>query len=819
MTPPLSQRIDRRSPTTHERESCSPGARIARAVWQHWPTLAVLALAALLLAVYAAIFLPYLPSARGTVGHDYGLHFPSLLAGYYWFLENPVWTIPWFSPAQCGGFPYFADPNVGYYTIPQWLTFLVSPIEAVRCTLLLFAAIGFAGCYVLMRRGFEASRPAASLSATLFLFNGFFVYRVLIGHLTFHPFMLLPAVAAAILPPPRTHAMQYRTIAVRTVFAACCLAYMFHAGMIHAIPPALLAIAGILLMHAALFGWSREPWLGLGAAGLGALALSAGKLHAELALLGHFPRDHYPLPGIEGLGTTIALAFRTLFLEVPADAARHIVNSRWLMDRHEWEYGVSPVPLALILAGVTTGAMQAVRRGTWPQFGWGPALALAGLAVLLAAPLLLNWYVLEWNRFLKRLPFFAASSNLLRWFCAYIPVAVLVAGLVLDRLPLPRAIRGAGRSGLAGVGIIVAVGMQAHTDRGYYEQQPYAIAPIQAAWASASIQRSAQPIERIALGRSLDGTGPNDGMSRGISSILCYQPLMGYRLEMFPVGRLRPGPVFPPAPAGINLKQPACYLFPAENTCEPGDHFPPEAVAAAEDFVRYRAFPFHSPPQQSLATGLSVIALCASVAVTAIAGIGAIDAPRRRWRHLHDQGRRPARLGDPEAPLGRRPSLFALCGGHFLHFASKRSPLATALRSRRQSAVSKPAKTVAMNFRDLPDIDAMQTRRRRNASVPMKTMMWTLATLLSLLLTAALLLPPLPAGGRPQSPGSSGVGRMPICHRTSLARSTWQSVNLILSEVEWAVAHGDFVIDPTHPCPPPTTALPTTQPAIDDPQP
>ena len=98
-----------------------------------------------------------LPTAHNTVGHDYGVHFPNLLAGYYWYLQNGLWTTPWFSPALCGGFPFFADPNVLYYSATQLFVVAVSPIRAVQLTFVLFALIAMAGTFVLMRRSFQAS--------------------------------------------------------------------------------------------------------------------------------------------------------------------------------------------------------------------------------------------------------------------------------------------------------------------------------------------------------------------------------------------------------------------------------------------------------------------------------------------------------------------------------------------------------------------------------------------------------------------------------------------------------------------------------------
>lgn len=201
---------------------------------------------------YLAIFLPFLPGTGGVAGHDYGLHFPNLLTGFYWHLQNGLFAIPWFSPSQCGGFPYFPDPNVAYVSLPQFLVFAVSPMQAVRVTFVLFSLIGLLGCYLMMRRAFGASRVASVLAAGLFLFNGFFTYRMLIGHLTFHAFALTPLMIAALLPASSARdawSQSNAGLAIRACVAGLCLAYMFQSGMVHGIPPVLLATAVVILIH------------------------------------------------------------------------------------------------------------------------------------------------------------------------------------------------------------------------------------------------------------------------------------------------------------------------------------------------------------------------------------------------------------------------------------------------------------------------------------------------------------------------------------------------------------------------------------------
>lgn len=199
--------------------------------------LGILALCGMLWLIYGAIFLPYLPAASGFMGHDCSLHFPNLLVGYYWALQNNYWSIPWFTPATCGGMAYYADLNVAYFSAPQILTLFVSPLRAIQITFMAFALLGMWSAYSLMRVAFGASRTASLVAAALFLFNGFYAYRMLIGHLTFHAFALTPLLMAMLLPRAGKAMPGIGATLVRACVAGLCLAYMFHSGMIHSSRP------------------------------------------------------------------------------------------------------------------------------------------------------------------------------------------------------------------------------------------------------------------------------------------------------------------------------------------------------------------------------------------------------------------------------------------------------------------------------------------------------------------------------------------------------------------------------------------------------
>jgi hypothetical protein len=243
-------------------------------------------------------------------------------------------------------------------------------------------------------------------------------------------------------------------------------------------------------------------------------------------------------------------------------------------------------------------------------------LMIAAISILLAVPLLLNWYEPAWNGFLKSLPYLGNSSSLLRFFSSYIPVAIVAACLAFDRL-LPR--ESAPRSlklSLAAIALGVMVVQNVATDRDYYANQSYRVGPIDAEHARVRATGRVPMIEKVG-DRVNQALAPNDAMIEGISQRACYQPLFGYRLERFPAEPLAVGPVISLVDERfINMKNPACYLFAAENSCRPGDHFQTDRVKDAVEFLSYRPFAFEAPHWQIVATWLSLwSALAVAVAL------------------------------------------------------------------------------------------------------------------------------------------------------------------------------------------------------------
>jgi hypothetical protein len=555
---------------------------------------AVLAWAAIALAfaVYLWIFLPLIPADGRGLGADYSLHLPNLLAGYFLYREGGLFSLPWFNPGQCGGVPFLADLNVGFYSLPQFLSFAVDPLVAVRATFVVFAAVGAAGFYALARRGFGLSPAASAVAAVLFLFNGTFAYRMAIGHLTFHPLMLAPWIALCLI----------RGTALGALLAGALFAYAFQAGMIHGILPIAFASAAILLAHGIRYGQRRAPWLAFGASAAIAVALSATRLAAAIAFARNFPRDQYSLGGFGDLATALWIALQALFAPLPPaiEGWQAMQNADTFLDREEWEYGVGALAALLIVAG---GAMLLVRANR-NLLRHGPAIV--GIGLILALPLLLNWYAPEWSALLKRVPLLGSSTTLVRWFMLYIPIVALTAALAFDRLFTP-----ATRPLVLAIAVAATVLPAAFVDKGMYRDQRYDATPIVAAWRGGRTVPVTDVVINVAsTAERRVRIGGNNAIAGGHSQLYCYDPVFGYQLQTLPFGSLHAGPVSDIAPGGaLNLKNPSCYLFPGANSCRPGDEFSVAQAGAADAFARYEPFAFGLPPLQVAANWLNLLAL------------------------------------------------------------------------------------------------------------------------------------------------------------------------------------------------------------------
>lgn len=593
----------------------------------------------LLLLCYHLIFSSYFPNFLGRLGHDVSFVFPALLDGYFWFKNNSLFDVPWFTPSFCGGQPYFADVQSFYYSVPQFLTFFFDPLTSSYLSIILFASAGFWSMYVLLRRLFKTSNETAFLAASLFMFNGFYIHRMMVGHFGFQGFMLVPLIAFLLLHQSSDNPAKTKLSSLfNTVLVGVLIAYWLQSGLTSLMIPTSLAVLAIACLYN--FGnWQSFLSRSLLAIII-ALALSASKLGAGFAFMASFERSDYSLPGIDTLFDAVKLIFTTLFLSpsnIEEIAVPKLINLQWMLSRHEWEFGVTFIPLLIIAAAWLTGFWKQLHTSftglkNHSLQSW---LSLAMLTVILLLPLALNIYTPEWNAILKQTPIIKSSSALIRWWLVYIPIVIVYAALSFEKLTFPAKYR----PHLVAGSVLAIVVLNLIQDRMYYDMQGYDGNPVLQAYQQ-SEQGSVKPeIRFIATaaevkkpnGRAAAKFLGNDTLAANVSQLSCYNPAFGYQLEKFPVKTLHTGNVFEQKDGYLNLKNPACYVYPDENQCRPGDHFKVSQKAEAELFVHYKPFHFEISLKQKIANWITQLTLGF---VLVFLGYGLIRSIQQGWLFL-----------------------------------------------------------------------------------------------------------------------------------------------------------------------------------------
>lgn len=557
----------------------------------------------LLLLCYHLVFSAYFPNFLEKLGHDYSLLFPALLDGYFWFKNNSLFDVPWFTPSFCGGQPYFSDVQSIYYSVVQFLTFFFDPLTSVYLSILLFATLGFWGMYLLLQQVFKTSHETAFLAASLFMFNGFYIHRMMVGHFGFQGFMLIPLAAFLLLnQSSATSEKSKLPTLLSTTLIGVLVAYWLQSGLTSLMIPVSLAVLAIACLYQ--FGeWKSFLYRSTGAI-LISLGLSASKLVAGFAFMSSFNRSDYSLPGFTSIFIELKLLFITLFFptaNIENTAFANLANMQWALTHHEWEFGVSFIPLLIILIFWTTR----LRIQQQPLFSHAgkSQFALAVFSVILLLPIVLNFYTPEWNAILKKTPLIKSTSTLTRWWLIYVPVVIIYSTILFEKLSFLAKYR----SKIVVGSVFVIVILNLIQDRTYYDLQGYDGNTVIKAYQETARDNVNPKIHSVDISRGQ--VGGNDILVLGISQLACYNPSFGYRLEKLPFKTLHPGSIFEQKDGYFNVKNPACYVYPVENKCQPGDHFKVSQKAQLELFAQYKPFAFEIPLKQKIANLMTQLTL------------------------------------------------------------------------------------------------------------------------------------------------------------------------------------------------------------------
>jgi len=575
----------------------------------------------LLLYCYHLIFGQFFPTKNGTMGHDWSWIIPSYLRSYADYLQH---GIPFFSngslfridinPAACHGLIYylFALPH-DPVSLLIWMGF--SPVTVAYLQFLMFASIGFWGMFVLLSRVFMLTLPVALLGAGMFMFNGFYAHRIIIGHLYF-AVMLLPLLAFCLTYATKVREDKWQAL-LWGVLAGVVAYYAFTFRVSVIIVPFVLTLVAVLGLWLIRGGGLSSLLARSIIAMLVASALAYQYLYAfsisvsdEIAIT---QRISYSFPAFRDVGAMSGVLFEMLFFS-PEDIERiyleNIVNLGVAQQRHELEYGISVVPLLLLTISLLVFVWRWLHIDHWGvvRLFWGRWLLVVLIVVVLLFPIIYTTNFPELLSLIKKIPLINATTSPQRTYFIYVFLLPFLSILAISRVIAGRWMWAVA---IACLGVVVL--STASTGREFYHAQPYDPKPVQEAHHELQNGRQLPPIDRIGILGDGKGGIVHDQMVEanlfleGVQHLGCYIPGYSSVPTEF-IGSLHPGSIWDETDGYLNIKNPACINWPKENNCRPGDHFTVQQKSLVERYIHYEPFPVKVPEKVRMAAYVSAFA-------------------------------------------------------------------------------------------------------------------------------------------------------------------------------------------------------------------
>jgi len=567
----------------------------------------VIAAFAALLFVYHLIFGQFFPTRNGTLGHDWSWTIPSYLVGSAAYLQpdSSLFAFrfgadasPWVCHAAAGfGFSFPHTPA----SLLMWLG--ASPISIAYAHFLLFASIGFWSMFFLLRRVLDISLPLAFLGATLFMFNGFYAHRIIIGH-PYYSVMLVPLLAFCLAYSANAEVDKARHTLLWGGLAGVVAYYAYTYSVTVVMVPfmlALLALLALWLLRGGVFYplLARSIIAMLVAAGIAFQSIysTVTSQGMEIAVA---QRISYAFPGFRDVLTTLRVLFEMLFL-APVDIEQTymagILNLGIAQQRHELEYGITAIPLIFLLAYLLRTVWIWLQADNWAPASrtWRQVWLFGFIALILSFPIVYTTYIPGLLPFIKQTPFINATTSPQRTYFLFVLLVPVLSVLALSSFVTRKWVWPV--VVVSVIGVVVSI---AWKDREFYHAQPYDPKPIQEAHGKLKEGWQLPPIDRIGVLSQGANAWVHDQMVEanllldGVQHMGCYIP--GYSSTPIEyVGTLHPGSIWDEKDGYFNIKNPACNSWPKENDCRPGDHFKIEQREWVEQYVRYKSFPMQVP--------------------------------------------------------------------------------------------------------------------------------------------------------------------------------------------------------------------------------
>ena len=560
-----------------------------------------------ILVFHQTVFQQFFPNSKGMLGHDYSQYIPNLIFGKIWFYKNFL-SIPWFTPSFCCGIPFYADPNTAYYSIPQLIFLIFDPILSLKITFFIMSSISYFGMYLLLRKNFKFDKYVALLCASLFLFNGFFVYKTIAGPIL--SYIIVPLYCYFLIKSFENYfqKINYKYLIISSII----FAYFFHSGSGSMILIILTSILCILLFYSLIVKNIKIFFNFFLSITLGAL-ISLSKITAVLFFFNNFPRKYPPTEFY-----SIVVFFKNFFLSFFIKPDRSYFNENIItmfpFGLHEMDYSLSIVPLILLFCIFFINKKR-------KELQYFNLVIYLFLFIIFLIPIFLNVNIFNQYEIVERIPILKNNWVRFRWMAIYIIPIIFLSGVLLQNSNF----KNSSKKNLAITMILILLIQNLIKDKSWhYEDLKYNSKNVVKFHENFS-KKNIPEIKGPAILMNMDGSpkhsdNKNDLFFNSYSPLTCYQPVFGYGLEKLD-GRkiifnhkqvfkdssyILYSNKFDKKDDNLNFFNPACFLFPNENNCLPGDTFRIDEKEKLKKFTNYNKFEFKQNPIQVISNYISI---------------------------------------------------------------------------------------------------------------------------------------------------------------------------------------------------------------------
>ena len=503
-------------------------------------------------AAFLACFFVLIHRYFPAVGHDYHSFFSELLEGKWQFHHFGL-AIPRYALHLCGGSVLYGNPQDMYYSLAQLLALVLGPWPAIQLAVLVSMVAGYVGWYRVGRALLGLPTPWSHVLALVVLSNGFYFAHVAAGHVTFHAFALL-GWFFLLLFERTTLPLRALVVSRASAFALLC-AYVLYSGNWIVLLYLAMGFCLVLPLDIYLSEFRRDRLVQLAVRcaifGAAALAIMGSKLVAIYSFMRFFPRES-PIMAQDPTFSALWYIAKALW-GIPQSG--QLLATMAPSYVHEKTVLISPVTWIGLVIGLVL-LVRSIRKSTGKQrVSVLVFAAVYGGAVLLAMIQLVRGYGWVAEAF-HRLPV-GASQRASSRYLYLLSLVLSLAGVwslakAMANLKRTWNILGMVVASLATVAAFVFGYGGMMSEFGF--------------WPNANDHRELwwKFNPSIPVTRVVEGTDFVAGTGR-----TCYEPVLNAAGDPFSV--LHTGPVSDQDSGFFDLMNPACYQYPNENHCKPGD--------------------------------------------------------------------------------------------------------------------------------------------------------------------------------------------------------------------------------------------------------